>query len=70
MTKHTHQRPEVYVPRCGLRGCFISMARLWSAAGRQVGQLFIQGRKVDLGSRHKTLYEKYSERHRQLGITP
>ena len=36
----------------------------------QVEQLFIQGRKVDLGSRHKTLYEKYSERHRQLGITP
>ncbi|MBA7597780.1 MAG: amidohydrolase family protein [Calditrichaeota bacterium] len=36
----------------------------------QVEQLFIQGRKVDLGSRHKTLYEKYSERHRQLGIAP
>lgn len=36
----------------------------------QVEQLYIQGRKVDLGSRHKTLYEKYRERHRQLGITP
>ncbi len=36
----------------------------------EVDLLFIQGRKVDLGSRHKTLYEKYSERHRQLGITP
>ncbi len=36
----------------------------------QVELLFIQGRKVDLGSRHKTLYEKYLERHRQLGIAP
>ena len=69
MTKHTHQRPEVFVLRFGLRACCIS-AWLWSAAGRQVKQLFIQGRKVDLGSRHKTLYEKYSERHRQLGIAP
>ncbi len=31
MTKHTHQRPKVYVLRCGLRACRIS-ARLWSAA--------------------------------------
>ncbi|MFB0516099.1 MAG: amidohydrolase family protein [Candidatus Neomarinimicrobiota bacterium] len=36
----------------------------------EVEQLYIQGRKVDLGSRHKTLYEKYLERHRQLGIAP
>ena len=70
MIKHTLQCPEVFVLRCGLRACCISIARLWSAAGRQVERLFIQGRKVDLGSRHKTLYEKYSERHRQLGITP
>jgi len=69
MTKHTVQCPEVFVLRFGLRVYCIS-AWLWSAAGCQVEQLFIQGRKVDLGSRHKTLYEKYSERHRQLGITP
>lgn len=34
----------------------------------QVEQLFIQGRKVDLSSKHTQLYEKYLERHRQLGI--
>ncbi|UCD38849.1 MAG: amidohydrolase family protein, partial [Fidelibacterota bacterium] len=36
----------------------------------QVERLFIRGGKVDLGSRHKSLYRKYSERHRQLGISP
>ncbi|UCD36799.1 MAG: amidohydrolase family protein [Fidelibacterota bacterium] len=36
----------------------------------QVEQVYIQGRKVDLGNRHKSLYQKYSERHRQLGISP
>ncbi|UCH09791.1 MAG: amidohydrolase family protein [Fidelibacterota bacterium] len=36
----------------------------------QVEQLFIQGREVDLGSRHTSLYEKYLERHRQMGISP
>ncbi len=29
---------------------------------------FIQGRKIDLRSRHTQLYEKYKERYKQLGI--
>jgi imidazolonepropionase-like amidohydrolase len=29
---------------------------------------FIDGRKIDLGSRHKSLYEKYREKYRQLGL--
>ena len=36
----------------------------------QVEQLYIQGRRVDLGNRHLSLYEKYRERQRQLGIIP
>ena len=36
----------------------------------QVEQLYIQGRVVDLGNRHRSLYEKYQERQRQLGIFP
>jgi hypothetical protein len=31
---------------------------------------FVQGRDVDLTSRHTTLNEKYSERLRQLSINP
>ncbi|MEE9464515.1 MAG: amidohydrolase family protein [Candidatus Neomarinimicrobiota bacterium] len=33
-----------------------------------VEMMFIQGRRVDLTSKHTQLYEKYRERHRQLGI--
>jgi imidazolonepropionase-like amidohydrolase len=29
---------------------------------------FIDGRDIDLGSRHKALYEKYQEKYRQLGL--
>lgn len=29
---------------------------------------YIDGRRIDLGSRHKSLYEKYQEKYRQLGI--
>ncbi|NNM27212.1 MAG: amidohydrolase family protein [Phycisphaerales bacterium] len=29
---------------------------------------FIDGRAIDLGSRHKTLYAKYREKYRQLGV--
>lgn len=29
---------------------------------------FIDGRRIDLGSRHKSLYEKYREKYRQLGL--
>jgi len=28
--------------------------------------LYIQGSKIDLNNKHKTLYEKYKERYRQL----
>ena len=29
---------------------------------------FIDGREIDLGNRHKALYEKYREKYRQLGL--
>ena len=29
---------------------------------------FIDGREIDLGSRHKALYEKYREKYRQMGL--
>lgn len=29
---------------------------------------YIDGREIDLGSRHKTLYRKYQEKYRQLGL--
>ncbi len=29
---------------------------------------FVDGRRIDLGNRHKSLYEKYREKYRQLGI--
>lgn len=35
----------------------------------QVRRAFIAGRELDLTTRHTTLYEKYSERLRQLGFT-
>ncbi len=31
-------------------------------------QAYIQGRKIDMSDRHKTLYQKYQEKYRQLGI--
>ena len=31
-------------------------------------QAYIQGRKIDMGDRHKMLYHKYQEKYRQLGI--
>ena len=31
-------------------------------------QAYIQGRKIDMGDRHKMLYNKYQEKYRQLGI--
>ena len=31
-------------------------------------QAYIQGRKIDMNDRHKTLYNKYQEKYRQLGI--
>ena len=33
-----------------------------------VVQAYIQGRKIDMGDKHKTLYDKYQEKYRQLGI--
>jgi imidazolonepropionase-like amidohydrolase len=33
-----------------------------------VTQAYIQGREVDLSSRHTMLYEKYQEKYRQLGL--
>ncbi|MCH7763158.1 MAG: amidohydrolase family protein [Candidatus Marinimicrobia bacterium] len=34
----------------------------------RVEQLYIQGRKVDMGDRHKILRDKYTEKYRQLGL--
>lgn len=34
----------------------------------QVEQAFIDGRKLDMNDRHKTLYYKYQEKYRQLGV--
>ena len=34
----------------------------------QVTTAFIQGRKVDLSDRHKTLYSKYQNKYRQKGF--
>ncbi len=34
----------------------------------QVEQAYIQGRKIDLSSRHTRLWEKYKEKYRRLGI--
>ncbi|MFQ6615680.1 MAG: amidohydrolase family protein [Fidelibacterota bacterium] len=34
----------------------------------QVEMEFIQGKRIDLGDRHKTLYRKYQEKYRQAGI--
>jgi len=31
-------------------------------------QAYIQGRKIDMNDRHKTLFHKYQEKYRQLGI--
>ena len=31
---------------------------------------YIDGRRIDLGNRHKALYEKYREKYRQLGLLP
>jgi imidazolonepropionase-like amidohydrolase len=36
----------------------------------QVTRAWIGGRAVDLADRHKTLYEKYREKYRRLGLTP
>jgi len=33
-----------------------------------IEQLFIQGRKVDMGDRHKVLRDKYTEKYRQLEL--
>jgi len=33
----------------------------------QVSQLFIQGRKIDLGNKHRALYEKYTKKYQQAG---
>jgi len=33
----------------------------------QVEMVFIQGRRIDLSDKHKTLYKKYQEKYRQLG---
>ena len=33
-----------------------------------VDALYIQGRNIDLGNHHRTLYAKYQERYRQMGI--
>lgn len=33
----------------------------------QIEMVFIQGKKIDLSDRHKTLYKKYQEKYRQLG---
>ena len=29
---------------------------------------FIEGREIDLGNRHKSLYMKYREKYKQLGL--
>ena len=34
----------------------------------QVEMMFIQGKRIDLGDKHKTLYKKYQEKYRQLGF--
>ena len=34
----------------------------------QVIQCFIQGKKIDMGDRHKMLYDKYQKKYKQLGI--
>jgi imidazolonepropionase-like amidohydrolase len=31
-------------------------------------QAYIQGKKIDMNDKHKTLYHKYQEKYRQLGI--
>ena len=31
-------------------------------------QAYIQGRTIDMNDKHKTLYNKYQEKYRQLGI--
>jgi hypothetical protein len=36
----------------------------------QVEQLFIQGRKIDLGNKHRALYEKYSKKYQQKVGSP
>ncbi len=33
-------------------------------------QCYIQGKKIDMGDRHKSLYEKYTKKYRQLGLIP
>ncbi len=33
----------------------------------QVEQVYIQGKTIDMGDRHKSLYSKYKEKYRQLG---
>ncbi len=33
----------------------------------QIEQVFIQGRKIDMTDKHRELYEKYLEKHRQAG---
>lgn len=33
----------------------------------QVEEVYIQGRRIDLSDRHKTLHEKYREKYRQMG---
>jgi hypothetical protein len=33
----------------------------------QVLQEFIQGRKIDLGNKHRALYEKYSKKYQRTG---
>lgn len=35
----------------------------------QIEQEFIQGRRIDLGSKHQALYQKYSKKYRQLRNT-
>tara|TARA_B100000029_G_C17609576_1_gene969005 strand:+ start:8188 stop:9510 length:1323 start_codon:yes stop_codon:yes gene_type:complete len=34
----------------------------------EVEQVYIQGKKIDMSDRHKSLYEKYKEKYKQLGI--
>ncbi len=36
----------------------------------QVKQMFLQGRQIDLSSRHTQLYQKYLEKYRQLHLIP
>ena len=31
-------------------------------------QAYIKGRKIDMGDKHKSLYNKYQQKYRQLGI--